>query len=249
MKRAFISIIACWLAFAAAPAFASDGPQSAAAAKASAAALVAYVETAAKNGERPDYKKEPAAGHLKRIFDFDALAALPPEKAGDIEWLLDWGDSANTSYKTLVMRDGAIRDGGVQAAVRNFIDHEDEISHGLAFTLRLQSRMARTGPLFMESLPPEQRTDIRKRGFQGVTRNLVGSVLNTSGTLVSMQLKPGNAAVIAASLRDTADAWLPYTTADERSNLVELFKRAATMNSEARPALETATATIANFKN
>ncbi len=247
--RIFVSVsVACAIAFAP-PAFASDGPRSAATAKTSAAALVAYVETAAKNGEKPDYKREPVANHLKRIFDFDALAALPPEKASDIEWLLDWGDAANESYKILVMRDGANKDGGVPAAVRNYMDHENEISYGLAFMLRLQSRMARTGPLFMESLPSEQHTDIRKRGFQGMTRNLVQTVFSTSGTLVSMQLKAGNAGIIAASLRDTANSWLPYTTTDERTKLVELFKRASAMNKEAQPALETATATIADFKN
>src|SRR5262249_45264209 len=143
-KNIFVSTtIACWLAFGI-PAFAGDGAQSAAAAKASVAALVASVQTAAKNSERPDYKKEPAAGHLKRIFDLDALAALPPEKASDIEWLLDWGDAANTSYKILVTYDETGKDGGVQAAVHNFMDHEGEIANGLAFTLRLQSRMART---------------------------------------------------------------------------------------------------------
>ncbi|MEI7804951.1 MAG: hypothetical protein WCI56_06435 [Hyphomicrobiales bacterium] len=248
LKQTFFSVaIACMISLAA-PAFASDGPQSAAAAKASAAALVAYTETAAKNGERPNYTTAPIAGHLKRIFDIDALAALPPEKAGDIEWLLDWGDSANIGYKILV-RYEAGKDGGPQAAARNLIDHENEISSGLSFTLRLQSRMARTGPLFMESLPPEQRTDIRKRGFEGYTRQLVGTVLSTSGMLASMTMKPGNAAVIAASLRDTANAWLPYTTADERAQLAELLKRSSTVNSEARPALDTATATISKFRN
>jgi hypothetical protein len=68
-----------WLSLAFCPAaFAADGPQAAAAAKEAAAKLQAYLRDLKKSKGQPDYSKLPASEYLKRIFDADALAALPP---------------------------------------------------------------------------------------------------------------------------------------------------------------------------
>lgn len=70
--------IGAWLAFANCPTvFAADGPQAAAAAKEAAANFDAYLRDVEKSKGKPDYSKAPASEYLKRIFDADALAALP----------------------------------------------------------------------------------------------------------------------------------------------------------------------------
>jgi hypothetical protein len=80
--------IGSWLAFAICPAaFAADGPQ-AAAAKEAAAKLQAYLRDLKKSKGQPDYSRPPASEYLKRIFDADTLAALPPPKAEDLRGCL-----------------------------------------------------------------------------------------------------------------------------------------------------------------
>ena len=70
--------IGTWLAFAICPAvFAADGAQAAAAAKEAAGRFKAYLGDLEKSKGAPDYAKPPASAYLRRIFDADALAALP----------------------------------------------------------------------------------------------------------------------------------------------------------------------------
>jgi type II secretory pathway pseudopilin PulG len=83
----------------ASPAFAQDGARDAAAAKEAAQAFRVYVEGVTKTGGRPDLTRPEVAALLDRVFDLDALNALPPTQANDIIWLLDWMDAANRTAR------------------------------------------------------------------------------------------------------------------------------------------------------
>src|SRR3954471_7924567 len=71
------------------PALAQDGARNAAAAREAAQAFRVYVEGVAKEGRRPDLTRPDVAALLGRVFDLDALNALPPTQARDVMWLLD----------------------------------------------------------------------------------------------------------------------------------------------------------------
>lgn len=68
----------------ASPAFAEDGLIDAAAARDAAQAFRVYVEGVAKKGERPELTRPEVAALLDRIFNLDALNALPPAQGSDL---------------------------------------------------------------------------------------------------------------------------------------------------------------------
>ncbi|WP_271592937.1 hypothetical protein [Bradyrhizobium sp. CCBAU 65884] len=78
----------------ASPALAQDGPRDAAAVGEAARMFRVYVEGVAKKGERPDLTRPETTALLGRVFDVEALGALPPAKASDMSWLMDWMDAA-----------------------------------------------------------------------------------------------------------------------------------------------------------
>jgi hypothetical protein len=88
-----VRILLVFLALAS-PTLAQDGAREAAAAREAAQAFRIYVEGVTKEGERPDLTRPEVAALLGRVFDLDALDALPPAQASDLSWLLDWMDAA-----------------------------------------------------------------------------------------------------------------------------------------------------------
>src|SRR5947209_8654468 len=62
----------------ASPALAQDGARDAAAANKAAQAFQVYVEEVTKQAGRPDLTRPDVAALLSRVFDLDALNALPP---------------------------------------------------------------------------------------------------------------------------------------------------------------------------
>jgi len=54
-------------------------------------------------GPRParkmPHRRYPAAELFRQVFDLEQLVALPPPKASDILWVLDWFDAAKETYK------------------------------------------------------------------------------------------------------------------------------------------------------
>src|SRR5713101_9036926 len=77
------------------PALGQDGPRYAASARDAAQALQLHLDEVLKSGGRPDYTTLPVSHLFRRVFDLEALAALPPPKPSDMAWMLDWGDAAN----------------------------------------------------------------------------------------------------------------------------------------------------------
>ena len=148
----------------ASPALAQDGARDAAAARDAAQAFRVYVEGVSKKGERPDLTRPEVAALLGRIFDLDALNALPPAQESDLPWLLDWMEAANVANK-LFTRYGSKPGGGpdLPAIERNMAEYEDQIAAALNFLIRGLAREAVSSNLFWEGLAPEQRTRGRER--------------------------------------------------------------------------------------
>jgi hypothetical protein len=152
-----VRILLVFLALAS-PALAQDGARDAAAAREAAQAFRVYVEGVMKEDGRPDLTRPEVAALLGRVFDLDALNALPPAQANDIIWLLDWMDAANTTNKLLI-RYSAIE--GPQpdlvAIQRNMTKYEDQYAAAVNFLIRGFAREAVTSKLFMAGLAPAQR--------------------------------------------------------------------------------------------
>ena len=162
-----VKILLVLLALAS-PALAQDGARDAAAAREAAQAFRVYVEGVAKKGERPDLTRPEVAALLDRIFDLDALNALPPAQGSDLPWLLDWMEAANTANK-LFTRYGSKPgpEPDLAAIERNMAEYGDQIAAALNFLIRGQAREAVSTKLFWEGLAPEQRTRVREEGLAG----------------------------------------------------------------------------------
>jgi hypothetical protein len=208
----------------ASPALAQDGARDAAAAAAATQAFRVYIEGVTKQNGRPDLTRPEVAALLGRIFDVDALNALPPAQASDVSWVIDWMDAANTAMK-LFMRYAAIA--GPQpdlvALQRNMIEYEDQYAAAMNFTIRGMARQAVTLNMFMAGLAPEQRTRIREEGrarARGATAEIV------RGAICSVILgasKPANVRLVAAAIRDTREVLASYYLPQDRASTIELL--------------------------
>ena len=234
------------------PALAQDGARIAALSKESAEAFSAYIQETTQAHRRPDYSKPPVAQYLQQILDADAFAALPPIQGSDVTWLLDWYGSVSQTYKKLLYF-GVTNDSDLKSAVTlNVAEAEDQIIRAMALQVRMGSRLVSAMPLFLATLPPEAatRTEIRKAGMQKAQRALIETV---SGAVISVAgpMRPGNALLLVAALRDTAPVWAPYATANERAGLLRLLKQGSTAN--AYPgvvdALTSASSTVSSIKD
>jgi len=215
------------LAFAlVAPAFAADGQQTAAAARDAARSLRAYLDEVAAEGARPDYAKGPAAGFFRRVFDLDALAALPPPTARDLPWLLDWADAASKA-RQMVMLFGSKPGPGIDATAlaRNIADYGDEFAVATDFTVRLEARQTVALALFIDGLTPEQRTPARAAG---IAKAKAGAARMIAGFLVSFThgMNPASGRRVTAAMRDTRDVWAGFLEPDARAHVVAMVARA-----------------------
>jgi hypothetical protein len=207
----------------AAPAFGQDGPHDAATAQDAGQAFGIYLDGVLKSGGQPDFTKPPAADLFRHIFDVAALKQLPPAKAGDISWLLQWGAAVDQSYKRIILfglQPGQPPDRLVLQ--RNMAEYEDQCAVAMDFLIRFEAHQATALTLFLEELPQEQRTPTRAAGLQqarmGAAQTIVGAI-----TAIAQDMKPGNARLIAASLRDTRDTWATYVMPDDRTKIVNII--------------------------
>ena len=206
----------------ASPAFAEDGLIDAAAARDAAQAFRVYVDGVAKKGERPDLTRPEVAALLHRIFNLDALNALPPAQGSDLPWLLDWMEAANAANK-LITRYGS-KPGpqpDLAAIERNIAEYEDQFAAALNFLIRGQAREAVSSKLFWEGLAPEQRTRVREQGFAGARNSNAEFILSAICSGLTSGGKPANARLVAAAIRDTREIWAGYFLPQQRAYLLE----------------------------
>jgi hypothetical protein len=206
----------------ASPALAQDGARDTAAAREAVQAFRVYVEGVTKKNERPDLTRPEIVALLGRIFDVDALNALPPAQGSDINWLLDWMDAANTTNK-LITRYGSIPgpQPDLTALERNMTEYEDQIAAGLNFMIRGWAREAVSAVMFMADLAPEQRTRVRQEGLTG-SRTFAAEFLLEAICSVGSS-KPANVRLVAAAVRDTTEVWVNFFLPQDRARAIEVL--------------------------
>jgi hypothetical protein len=206
------------------PALAQDGAREAAAAREAAQAFRGYVEGVTKTGERPDLTRPEVAALLRRIFDLDALNALPPVQANDIIWLPDWMDAANAVNKLFTRygsKPGPQPD--LAAIQRNMTEYEDQYAAAMNFLIRGFAREAVSSNLFMAGLAPEQRTRVREEGLARLRSSAAEFILEAICSVIQSGGKPANARLVAAAIRDTREVWASYFLPQDRARTIELL--------------------------
>jgi hypothetical protein len=208
----------------ASPAFAQDGARDAAAAKEAAQAFRVYVEGVTKKGGRPDLTRPGVAALLDRVFDFDALNALPPAQANDILWLLDWMEAANATNKLFTRygsKPGPQPD--LAAIQRNMTEYEDQYAAAMNFLIRGQAREAVSSNMFMAGLAPEQRTRVREEGLARLRSSAAEFILEAICSVIQSGGKAANARLVAAAIRDTREVWASNFLPQDRARAIELL--------------------------
>jgi hypothetical protein len=205
------------------PAMAQDGARDAAAAREAAMDFRVYVDGVTRKGERPDLTRPEVAAMLGRVFNLDALNALPPPQASDVQWLLDWIEAANTVNKLITRygsKPGANPD--LAAVQLNMIEYEDQYAAAMNFLIRGQAREAISLTMFMEGLKPEQRTRIREEGLTKARHGMAEFVLAAiCSTVENGGGKPENARLVAAAIRDTQEIWASQFLPQDRARAIE----------------------------
>jgi hypothetical protein len=139
--------------------------------------------------------------------------------------------------------------GDQAAAERNMEDFEDQIALVTEFMVRITARQALTMFLFMEQLPPEQRTPIRQEGFNTAR---VGAEELLYGALITLAsgLKPANARRVSAAMNDTRDVWVGDVLPKDRPQILDQIAKAqkAVKDDEARKNLAALGAALAAVK-
>ncbi|CAN7269930.1 hypothetical protein LJR220_001240 [Bradyrhizobium sp. LjRoot220] len=208
----------------ASPALAQDGARHAAAAREAAESFRVYVEAVAKKGGRPDLTRPEIALLLDRVFDLDALNALPPARASDLSWELDWNDAANAVNK-LFTRYGSKPgpEPDLKALQRNMTEYADQYAKAMNFMIRGQARQAVSSKLFMAELAPEQRTRVREKGFAGARSSAAEFILAAICSMIESSGKPANDRLVAAAIRDTSEVWAGYFLPQDRARVLALL--------------------------
>lgn len=227
----------------ASPALAQDGARDSAAAHEAAQAFKVYIDGVTKANGRPDLTRPDVAAMLGRIYDLNALNALPAPQGSDLGWMLEWMEAANGTVKLFTryaMIPGPQLD--LVALERNMTEYEDQYAAATNFMIRSLAREAVASRLFMAGLPPEQRTRIREEGFAGFRRSAAEFVITAICAGVQGARKPDNAQLVAAAVRDTRETWASYLEPKDRARIIELLADLPKMVPD-----ETARADIAEF--
>ena len=206
----------------ASPALAQDGARNAAAAREAAQAFRGYVEGVAKKGGRPDLTRPDVAALLGHIYDLDALNALPPAQASDIEWLLDWVDAANTASK-LFTRYGSKQESqpDFTALARNMAAYEDQYAAALNFMIRAPGPRGGLDEI-VHGGPRAGAAHARaRRGLARARNGAAEFVLAAICSAIQGGSKAVNARLVAAAIRDTREVWASYFLPQDRARMID----------------------------
>jgi hypothetical protein len=233
-------------------ALAPDRPSIVAGIKDVANQLQLYLDYVAKTDGRPDFSRPPVSDLFARIFDLRESAALPLIKASDLPWLLDWTITADGAFKSMLYFGIAppVDPISHQAAIRrNATDYEDQEAVALSFMIRISARVIQASFLFIEQLTPAQRTTGRLEGF---TKARAGSAETMLGALVTIAqgMKPANARLLSAAIRDTSDTWAAGILPGDRPTILDMLAKAsdASKDDETRKNLAALGAALADAK-
>ena len=225
------------------PALAQDGPSIAAGVKDAANQMAMYLGSTAKAGKRPDFSKPPVSTLFGRVFDSQQLAALPPPTAKDVIWIADWTSAANQVAKSILyfgITQPADPVADAPAIKRNMSNFEDQQAIAMSFLIRIAARQTQSMFLFMDQLAPELRTPIREEGFNTAR---VGAAEIVYGALITIAqgMKPANAGLMSAAIRDTSDTWVADIFPKDRQQILGMLAKAeeAAKDDETRKNLAT----------
>ena len=149
---------------------------------------------------------------------------MPAPQAGDVGWLLDWGDAANRTYKQIVLFDVQTSPALDEAAIkRNLTEYEGQCTVAADFLIRVQARALTALLMFMNQLTPDQRTPVREAGLK---KSRAGAEELVRGALISVGqgMKPANARTLTAAIRDTRDVWSAFILPGDRSQIIAVTK-------------------------
>jgi hypothetical protein len=137
-----------------------------------------------------------------------------------VSWLLDWMDAANTVNK-LITRFGSKPGAGpdLDALQRNMNEYENEYAATLNFQIRGLAREVISAKLFFADLKPEERTPVRERGLAGLRSNSAEFILVAVCSVGA--IKPANARLVAAAVRDTREVWANFFLPKDRPRVIE----------------------------
>lgn len=205
---------------------AQAAPPPAAQALKAAQALQRYVDGMNASGGWPDYTRPPASDLFRQLFDVDALEALPRPQPNDLPWLLEWSRTASAASKAILMH--GIKPGSspdLAAVAQNVERYEDQYCAAADFLIRVGAREMTALASFVERLPPEQHTPVRAAG---IVKAKAGAAEMIAGFLVSASggVKPANARMVTAALRDTRNVWAQFLAPDARPRILALVAQA-----------------------
>jgi hypothetical protein len=213
----------------AAPAAASDGKEAAARALEAAQALKRHAAQVATSGKRLDLTVAPASEHFRRIFDAKGFAELPPAAASDMEWIGDWiGAVSITNHTLYEFGADPKRPGQPDLAVlaRNVSEYEDQMTVAMIFQQRLFPRVMEAGYEFLVSLPEDERTPVRLKGLAGVVVNYLETIRASICFAGDNTIKPANARMIAATVRESIEVWSEYLEDDMHKQFISVLTTA-----------------------
>jgi hypothetical protein len=203
------------------PALAQDGAGLAAGANQAAQALELYIDSVAKSGGRPVYHAPRASALLQKVFDVDRLAALPAVESGDIDWLSDWSKAAFRAHDKILLFEVETTPTLDQVTLqRNLTEYEDQLAAAMNFRIRLDARLATAMSLFWSQLAPAKRTPGRAAGLKNV-RAGIEKILRLNLISIVHGIKPTNARLLSAAIRDTRDVWAAYIPPDDRAPIID----------------------------
>jgi hypothetical protein len=234
------------------PALAQTGGAGlAAGAKAAADQLQLYLDDVARTGGRPDFAKPPAAQLLARVFGVGQLQALPPPRADDIPWLLDWAAAASQAGKAIMFF--GIKppvDPAGAAFARNAMEYQDQQAIASDFLIRLAARESLAMLAFWQQLTPELRTPIREAGLKKARGGFAELIYGALCTMADDKFKPTNARRVSAAMRDTVETWAGFILPDNRAQIMSQLQRTelAVKDDEAQENLAVFSAVLAAAK-
>ncbi len=146
-------------------------PSARAEVKAAFADVDALAQKARAAGDLPRWSDPDGARVLGRIWNVPAILGAPPYAAADVPVLLEITALENTVLKTYALF--APEPGTLADPAANGTRYQDEIVRSGAFLLHAQAAEVEALAAFWASLPPADRTPIRRRGLQQLRTGMV----------------------------------------------------------------------------
>jgi hypothetical protein len=141
---------------------------------------------------------------------------------------MDWVETANGVNKSIISFGIArlvTQQTDAAAIQRNFTDYEDQEAAASNFLLRILARQRQAAFAFWEELPPPERTSVHMEGFNKLRAATDGLLLNYLGFIVP-GIKPANARLVSAAIRDTGPVWATAILPADRPIILATLSKA-----------------------